>query len=101
VEGKVSRSHGLKYTPTGTAVCEFTVAVPQKYFGKASIGYFEAAIFGDVALELAPKLKIGKKIGLKGSLWTRTFKNRQGVKVSETKILVESVEGESHEEKRR
>jgi single-strand DNA-binding protein len=93
--GKVSRAGRLKYTPSGVAVCEFTFAVPQKYFEKESIGYFEVMLVGEDAEERASLLRIGKKLTLTGSLWARTFRNRQGAKVSETKILVELIEGES------
>jgi hypothetical protein len=54
---------------------------------------------GAVAEDSAAQLRIGKKLSLRGSLWSRSFKNRQGMKVNETKILVDSIEGESHEEK--
>jgi single-stranded DNA-binding protein len=90
----------LKYTPSGSAVCEFTMAVPQIYFDKLTIGYFEVLLLGKSA-ENYRLLKIGQKITLKGSLWARSFKNRLGQKVNETKVLVESIEGESNEENRR
>jgi single-strand DNA-binding protein len=95
VTGKVSRAAGLKYTPAGVAVCDFTVAVLQKYFGKSSMGYFEAMLTGENAENLSSQLKIGKTLKLTGTLWSRTFKDRNGRKVNETKILVDAIEEDS------
>jgi small subunit ribosomal protein S18 len=45
LEGKISRVGVLKYTPSGTAICDFTLAVPQRFLDKGSVGYFEAVRF--------------------------------------------------------
>ena len=93
--GKVSRTNRLKYTPTGTPVLEFTIAVPQALFEKGSVGYFQAQLFGRPAEESAHTMKIGKLVKVTGSLWTRTFKDRNGRQVEETKILASSVQEET------
>ncbi len=95
--GKVSRMGRLKYTPSGTAVCDFTVAVPQIYFDKLSVGYFEMMMTGKSAEDKVDQLRIGKKVKLTGSLWARTFRDRQGRFVNETKVLVDKIEEEKHE----
>lgn len=73
------------------------MAIPQEYFGKPSVGYFEVLLCGKAAEEEVGQIKIGQTLKLKGSLWSRTYKNRQGVRLSETKILIGSIKGESHE----
>jgi single-stranded DNA-binding protein len=92
----VSRIGALRYTPSGTPILELTLAAPQTYFDKDSIGYFEVLIRGKIAEEGA-RIRIGQKIELKGSLWMRSFKNRKGARVNETKIMVETIEGETNE----
>ena len=89
--GKVSKTHGLKYTPAGEAICEFTLAVPQRYYEKNNIGYFEIVLMGQAAEDSSAQLKIGKTLFLTGTLWTRTYTNRQGNKVNETKIVIENL----------
>lgn len=91
--GKISRVGALRYTPSGVPVSDFTVAVPQQQLDRKSVGHFEAVMFGEVAEQAHRSLKIGKVLQLKGTLWTREFKNRQGIKVSETKIIVHSIGG--------
>ncbi len=90
--GKVSRKGSLKYTPSGVAVCDFTFAVRQNHFDKASTGYFEVQVLGKSAEDRAADLKIGKKLRLSGSLWARSFKDRQGRLVNETKVLAENIQ---------
>ena len=87
----------MKYLPTGTPVFDFTLAAPQRQFEKSSVGYFEVVICGPAAE--AVRLRIGKEISIEGGLWSRTYKDRQGTKVTETKIFVETLEGESDEKR--
>lgn len=92
LEGKITRRGSLKYTPGGTAICEFTIAVPQKCFERKSMGQLEIMMIGNTAEECAPILTVGKRLSLQGSLWTRSFMDRKGVLVKETKILAESID---------
>lgn len=93
--GKISRAGGLKYLPSGTPIFELTLAVPQHHFDKASVGYFEVVISGRAAEDINGQYTIGKTITVNGNLWARTYRNRKGAKVTETKVIVENIEGES------
>ena len=90
--GKVSRVKPVQYTPAGDALCEFTLAVPQTYLNRESIGYFEVMVVGELAEGLQLRMKIGKAVQVEGKLWMRAFKNRQGNRVTDTKIFVEKIE---------
>ncbi len=92
--GKISRAGKLAYTPAGVPVLEFTLAAPQRYFGKNSMGHFEVLVVGQTAEDIARAVRIGKRVTLKGGLWTRTFRDRKGTRVTETKILADTF-GES------
>lgn len=92
LEGKITRRANLKYTPGGTPICEFTIAVPQKCFERKSMGQLEIMMIGNTAEECAPKLTVGKLLSLEGSLWTRSFMDRKGEWVKETKVLAESID---------
>lgn len=85
--GKVSRVGQLKYSPTGVASVEFTLAVPQKVLEVESVGYFEVVLFGPPAEDSAGTIRIGKKLSVRGHLWGRSYRNRQGGKVVETKVI--------------
>lgn len=89
--GKISRVGRLGYTPSGTPVLEFTLAAPQSHFDKRSVGNFEIVLVGEAAEVTSGKLRIGRKLTVAGSLWTRTFTNRQAMKVTEIKIIAAEV----------
>ncbi len=91
--GKISRVGKLAYTPAGSAVLEFTLAVPQTFFDKRSFGNFEVRIIGDLAETAAGSgsLRIGRAVAVSGSLWTRTYTDRKGVRVTEVKIVASEI----------
>ena len=93
VVGKISRLGTLRYTPSGVPVSDFTVAVPQRQFDKESVGYFEVQIFGQLAEDQHPTFRVGKRLEIEGTLWSRTYQHRKGIKISETKIIVHSIGG--------
>lgn len=90
--GKVSRVGRLQYSPTGVPSVEFTLAVPQKVLEVDSVGYFEVVLFGPVAEDSAQTIRIGKKLSVRGQLWGRSYRNRQGGKVVETKVICAGLE---------
>lgn len=94
ISGKVSRLAPLRYTPAGMAIYEITLAVTQHCLGEATVGYFDVMVSGELAEDLAARLRIGKQLSLEGHLWSRTFRNRRGQKVSETKIVIDTLGGE-------
>ena len=93
LKGKISRSGQLRYTPAGVAMIEFTLAVSQSCLGENTIGYFEAIASGGLAEELASQLRVGKSLALEGRLWTRSYRNRKGTQVSETKVVIDRLGG--------
>jgi single stranded DNA-binding protein len=90
--GKVSRVGQLKYTPSGKPQLDFTLAVATRVLDADSIGYVEAVLFGSPAEDSAKALKIGRRISIRGQLWVRNYKNRQGTKVNEAKVICTSLE---------
>ncbi|MBY0370625.1 single-stranded DNA-binding protein [bacterium] len=86
--GKISRLSPVKYTPSGVAVREATLAVPQSSLGKTSVGYHEVFFAGDLAELHTQKFRIGSRVDVTGTLWSREFRNRRGDKVNETKVIV-------------
>lgn len=55
------------------------------------MGYFEVTFFGSLAEDIAPSIRIGRVIDISGTLWTRSYKDRGGQRVKETRILVEAI----------
>ncbi len=94
LSGKVSKGLMVKYTPSGMATGEFVVAVPQKQLEKASVAHICVVLLGELAEDWRGRLKIGMLVDLSGEIWSRTFSNRQGNRVSEIKVLAKTIKGE-------
>ncbi|MBI4404690.1 MAG: single-stranded DNA-binding protein [Deltaproteobacteria bacterium] len=95
----MSRLGALKYTPSGMAVQELTIAVQQNLFGRYSVGHFEGMLVGELAETTGRKLRIGSIVAVEGSLWMREYRDRQGKKVNETKVIMDFIEVKNDEKK--
>jgi len=62
------------------------------------MGYFNVMAEGTEAQELSTFVRIGKRLDLEGRLWTRTYRNRQGMEIKETKVLFEQLRNETKKE---
>lgn len=91
--GKVSKVGPLQYAPSGTPIAELIIAVQQTHLEKTNVGYFEVVLSSELAEKWSRDLKIGMVVDIEGSLWSRTFLNRQGIKISETKVLAKQIGG--------
>lgn len=94
--GNLARDPELRTTQSGIACCYFTVAVNRKYTNQQT-GQREADFISCVAwrqtAEFVQKYFIkGNKIGLSGSLQTRSYDAQDGSKRYVTEVLVDDVE---------
>jgi single-stranded DNA-binding protein len=85
--GKVSQVGLLRYTPSGVPVGEVVIAVKQSHLELTNMGYFDVVLSGELAEQWFSRLKVGLNLEISGQLWSRNFRNRQGVSQKETKIL--------------
>lgn len=91
--GKISRVGSLQYSPSGMAILEFTMAVPGRAYGRESVGYYEVVLTGKEAEDSQHSLKIGLTVSIEGSLHHRVYRNRNGIKVNEIKVIFEKFGG--------
>lgn len=89
--GNVTRDLELKYTPSGKAVVNFTLAVSDR-FNKETTHFIDVVVWGKLAELCAEYLTKGKKAGVSGRLQTRTYENQSGAKVKVTEIVADEVE---------
>ena len=85
--GKVSQVGSLRYTPSGVPVGEVVIAVKQSHLELTNMGYFDVVLSGELAELWFSRLKVGLNLEVSGQLWSRSFRNRQGVSEKETKVL--------------
>ena len=89
--GRVSRLGVLKYTPAGLPIAEISLAVPQEFMAKLSMGAVQVVLSGDAAETEFPKLRVGSYLRIEGALWQRAYRTRKGERVNEVKVIAREV----------
>lgn len=100
--GRVSTDIELRYTPQGTAVATFGLAVDRKLSkekkkeaqdkGQATADFPRVVVWGNQARALAEHSKKGKKINVQGEIRTSSYKNNNGDTVYKTDVVASNVE---------
>ena len=91
--GRLTKDLDLRYTPNGTAVATFTVAVNRAFTnqeGKRDADFINCVIWRKSAESMANFTRKGSLVGLEGRIQTRTYDNQQGQRVYVTEVVVES-----------
>lgn len=94
IVGRLTKDIELKQTPTGKTVANFTVAVDKPYNkdnDHPEANWIDCVAWDKTAEFLAKYFKKGSKVGITGSLQTRTYE-KDGTKFKVTEILVSTVD---------
>lgn len=93
--GRLTKDPELRYTPNGTACCQFNLAVGN---GKDKDGEERPASFPNIVVwdkqaeNLAKYQKKGNQIAVDGKLQTRSYENEKGVKVYVTEVVARQIQ---------
>ena len=93
--GNLTRDPELSETPSGVAVCHFSIAVNRNYSsgdGERQTDFFNCVAWRGLGETIARYTKKGKKVAVSGTIQTRTYENNQGVKVPAIDIVAQDVE---------
>jgi single-strand DNA-binding protein len=93
LSGRTTKEPELKYLPSGTAVCDFTLAVRRDFKNKAGeyeSDFFNCSAFGKTGELIAEYVKKGALFPVCGRIHIRTYNDNDGVKHWITEIIVES-----------
>lgn len=82
----------LRYTKTGTAVAEFSIACNEKYQEKERVEWVDVVVFGKIAESCQQFLAKGSEVFVEGAPRTEKYKNRLGIEVSKTKVFAHRVQ---------
>lgn len=85
--GRATKEPDLKYTPSGTAVASFTLAV-DRWKRDEGADFFDCVAFGKSAETLAEHVDKGSRLGVVGRLQNDSWEDRDGKKRQKTKIVV-------------
>lgn len=92
--GRLTRDVDLRYSQSGTAVGNFTLAINRPFKNKNTNEYdadfINCVVFGKQAETLAQYVKRGNQVAIGGRVQTRTYENKEGKTVYVTEVVVEN-----------
>ena len=96
--GNLTRDPELRYTPQGSAVCEFALALNHSYTNKQSGQKVEEVSFVDIvawartAEICAEYLKKGRQVFVEGRLKQDRWESPDGKKMNKIRVIAENVQ---------
>ena len=99
--GNLGQNAETRYTPDGTAIVSFSVAVKSGYGDKEKTTWARCAMFGRRGEAVAQYLTKGQLVAVSGEVTLRDWTDRDGVKRASLEVRVNDLTllG-SHEDKR-
>ena len=93
--GNLTRDPDYGETQSGISFCNFSIAVNRPYSdsnGERQTDFFNIKTWREQADNCAKYLRKGSKVGVVGSLQTRTYEDNDGNKRNVTEIIANEVE---------
>ena len=93
--GNLTRDPELNVVSTGVSVCRFSIAVSRRFAnsdGNREVDFINIVAWRGLADTCAKYLKKGNKVAICGNLQTRSYENKEGVKVNIFEIVADEVE---------
>ncbi len=90
--GRITHDLELKTTPTGTNVCTFSIAVDRRFQAKGEekkTDFFNVVAWRAQADFVCNYFSKGRMIMVEGELQTRSYTNKDGVKINVTEIIAD------------
>lgn len=93
--GNLTRDPEMRITPSGVACTTFTVACQRKFANQQGVreaDFISCVAWRQTAEFVARYFNKGSRIGLEGTIQTRTYDAQDGTKRYATEVIVENVE---------
>lgn len=92
--GNLTKDPDLRTTPSGTSVCNFTVAVSRRFAnqnGEREADFIPIVVWRNQAENCAKYLRKGSQVAIAGSIQTRSYEGQDGGRRYMTEIVAEEV----------
>ena len=91
--GRLTRDPELRYTPSGVAVTQFTLAVERPYSKdkEKQADFIPVLAWRQTAENCANYLRKGRLAAVDGQIQTRSYKNNEGKQVYVTEVVADNV----------
>lgn len=93
--GRLTKDPELRYTPSGAAVCSFTLAVDRRFTsqnGEREADFINIVVWNKAAENCAKYLSKGRQTAVEGRLQIRSFDGNDGQRRWVTEVVAENVE---------
>ena len=93
--GRLTRDPELRYTSSGRAVCQFSIAISRNYTnqqGQRDTDFIICVVWDKQAENLAKYITKGRLIAVDGRIQTRNYDNNEGKKVYVTEVLANNIQ---------
>ena len=93
--GRLTRDPEFQTTVNGISVCRFSLAVDRKFTnenGEKEADFINIVVWRGLAENCNKYLRKGNKVGIVGSIQTRTYDAQDGSKRYATEVIAEDVE---------
>lgn len=89
--GRLTKDPELRYSQTGVAVCNFTIAVNRAFSKENEADFINCVCFKKTAENLASYQTKGNQIGVDGRIQTRNYENKEDKRVFVTEVVADQV----------
>lgn len=92
--GRLTRDPELRYTPTGTAITQFTLAVDRQFTnqqGEREADFINIVTWRKLAETCANYLRKGRLTAVEGRIQVRHYDNNEGKRVYITEVVADNV----------
>lgn len=92
--GRLTKDIELKYTQSGVAVCQFSIAVDRRFKseGQPTADFISVVAWKQTAEFVSKYFHKGNRIAIIGRIQTRSWDDTEGKKHFVTEVIAESVE---------
>lgn len=93
--GRLTKDPELRYTPSGVAVAQFTLAVNRPFSnsrGEREADFIPVVVWRKTAEACANHLRKGSQVAVDGRIQVRHYDNNEGRRVYVTEVVAESVQ---------
>lgn len=93
--GRLTRDPELRYTQSGSAVCNFTLAVDRPFTsqsGEQEADFINCNCWGKIAENMAKFMAKGKQVGIEGRLQIRKYQANDGSDRWAAEVVANQVE---------
>lgn len=95
LQGRLTADPDIRFTPSGTAVCSFTMAVNRKFKdanGERKADFVKCIAWRKTAELAGNYLKKGFRVGVVGSWFTDNYTDQEGKKIYKNECLVDELD---------